>query len=80
MFLAKGASVVMMNRNDVTFVPMDLAVLASVRAAAAVLEQAHYIEAIIGNVAIAQGANQQLTVDGFERQFGVKHFGHLLLY
>ena len=65
---------------DVTFVRMDLAVLASVREAAAeVLEQVPHIDALICNAAIAQVAKQEITVDGFESQLGVNHFGHFLL-
>ena len=65
---------------DVTFVRMDLAVLASVREAAAeLLEKVPHIDAIICNAAIAQVAEQKITVDGFESQLGVNHFGHFLL-
>ncbi|MEO1396259.1 MAG: SDR family oxidoreductase [Cyanobacteria bacterium J06634_5] len=65
---------------EMTFVRMDLAVLASVReAAAAVLETVPHIDALICNAAIAQVANQEITVDGFESQLGVNHFGHFLL-
>ena len=98
-FLAKGARVVMLNRNpekstaaiedltrefgagaQVSFVRMDLAVLDSVREAAAeVLEQVPRIDALICNAAIAQVARQEITVDGFESQLGVNHFGHFLL-
>ena len=98
-FLAKGATVVMLNRNaeksaeaistlkqefgdeaDVRSVQMDLAVLDSVkRAAAEVLERTSQIDALICNAAIAQVANQEITVDGFESQLGVNHFGHFLL-
>ncbi|MEO0425035.1 MAG: SDR family oxidoreductase [Pseudomonadota bacterium] len=97
--LAKGASVVMLNRSAekstaaiatlreefgdearVSFVPLDLAVLDSVRdAAAQVLAQVPRIDALICNAAIAQVAKQELTVDGFESQLGVNHFGHFLL-
>ncbi|GAA6181136.1 SDR family oxidoreductase [Shimia sp. NS0008-38b] len=64
----------------VSFVRMDLAVLQSVRdAAAEVLETAHNIDALICNAAIAQVADQTITVDGFESQIGVNHFGHFLL-
>ena len=63
-----------------TFVRMDLAVLGSVRSAAAkVLETVPRIDALICNAAIAQVAKQQITVDGFESQLGVNHFGHFLL-
>ena len=65
---------------DVTFVRMDLAVLDSVRdAAAEVLEKVRHIDALICNAAIAQVAKQKITVDGFESQLGVNHFGHFLL-
>ena len=63
-----------------TFVRMDLAVLDSVRTAAAeVLETAPRIDALLCNAAIAQVAKQVITVDGFESQLGVNHFGHFLL-
>jgi len=65
---------------DVTFVHMDLAVLDSVREAAAeVMEKVPHIDALICNAAIAQVAKQEITVDGFESQLGVNHFGHFLL-
>jgi len=65
---------------DVTFVRMDLAVLDSVRKAAAeLLEKVPQINALICNAAIAQVAKQEITVDGFESQLGVNHFGHFLL-
>ncbi|WP_417730368.1 SDR family oxidoreductase [Rosistilla oblonga] len=65
---------------DVTFVRMDLAVLDSVREAATeLLEKVPRIDALICNAAIAQVARQEITVDGFESQLGVNHFGHFLL-
>lgn len=65
---------------DVTFVRMDLAVLDSVREASAeVIEKVPRIDALICNAAIAQVAQQEITVDGFESQLGVNHFGHFLL-
>lgn len=64
----------------VSFVKMDLAELDSVREAASeVLEQAPQIDALVCNAAIAQVAKQEITVDGFESQLGVNHFGHFLL-
>jgi len=97
--LAKGAKVVMLNRNaekssaalgelkgefgsdaDVSSVQMDLAVLDSVRRAAAeVLDQVPAIDALICNAAISQTPSRKLTVDGFESQLGVNHMGHFLL-
>ena len=99
LLLARGASVVALNRNaeksrsailqlkqefgddaDVRFVLLDLAVLDSVRQAAAeVLETVPRIDALICNAAIAQVARRELTVDGFESQLGVNHYGHFLL-
>lgn len=65
---------------DVTFVRMDLAVFDSVREAAAeLLEKVTHIDALICNAAIAQVAKQEITVDGFESQLGVNHYGHFLL-
>ncbi len=65
---------------DVSFVRMDLAVLASVRQAAAeVLKTVPRIDALICNGAIAQVPTQQLTVDGFESQLGTNHYGHFVL-
>ena len=65
---------------DVSFVRMDLVVLDSVREAAAeLLEKVPKIDALICNAAIAQVAKQELTIDGFESQLGVNHYGHFLL-
>jgi len=65
---------------DVTFIRMDLAVLDSVREAATeVLEKVPAIDALICNAAIAQVAKREFTVDGFESQLGVNHYGHFLL-
>lgn len=97
--LAKGANVVMLNRNatksaaalaelrkefgadaGVSFIQMDLAVLNSVRTAAAeALEHSPAIDALICNAAISQTATRTLTVEGFESQLGVNHMGHFLL-
>ena len=65
---------------DVSFVRMDLAELASVRAAAAeILRSVHRIDALICNAAIAQVPTRKLTVDGFESQLGTNHYGHFVL-
>ena len=65
---------------EVSFIHMDLAVLASVDAASnEVLQQVQQIDALICNAAIAQVPNQKLTVDGFESQLGTNHYGHFLL-
>lgn len=65
---------------DVSFIRMDLAEQASVRKAAEeVLETVSRIDALMCNGAIAQVPNRQLTVDGFESQLGVNHYGHFTL-
>ena len=65
---------------DVSFVRLDLAVLDSVRdAAAEVLTTVPRIDALINNAGIAQVPTRKLTVDGFESQLGTNHFGHFLL-
>jgi NAD(P)-dependent dehydrogenase (short-subunit alcohol dehydrogenase family) len=64
----------------VRFIRMDLADLASVRAAAAeVLETTPHLDALICNAAIAQVPTQKLTTDGFESQLGTNHYGHFVL-
>ena len=65
---------------DASFIRMDLASLASVRAAAAeTLRSVSRIDALICNAAIAQVPTQKLTEDGFESQLGTNHYGHFLL-
>lgn len=68
------------NNVDVSFIRMDLGEQASVRKAAEeVLETVPRIDALICNAAIAQVPKQQITVDGFESQLGVNHYGHFTL-
>lgn len=68
------------NNIDVSSIVMDLAEQASVRKAAQeVLDKVTRIDALMCNAAIAQVPNQKLTVDGFESQLGVNHYGHFTL-
>ncbi len=68
------------NNAHVSFIRMDLAELDSVRKATEeVLETVPRIDALICNGAIAQVPKQKFTVDGFESQLGVNHYGHFLL-
>ena len=68
------------NNIDVLNIRMDLAEQASVKKAAAeVLEKVQCIDALICNAAIAQVPSRKLTVDGFESQLGVNHYGHFTL-
>lgn len=65
---------------NVSFVPMDLAELASVREAATeLLKTVPQIDALICNAAIAQVPTQTFTRDGFESQLGTNHYGHFVL-
>lgn len=67
-------------KADVSFIRMDLSILASVREAAEeVLKTLSRIDALINNAAIAQVPTRKLTVDGFESQLGTNHYGHFLL-
>ena len=65
---------------DVSNIQMDLAEQESVRKAAEeVLKSVPKIDALMLNAAIAQTPIQKLTVDGFESQLGVNHYGNFLL-
>ena len=68
------------NSIDVSNIRMDLGELASVREAAKeVLKTVPQIDALMCNAAIAQVPKQTFTVDGFESQLGVNHYGNFLL-
>ena len=64
---------------DVRLVQIDLADLASVRAAAAdVLATTRRLDLLINNAGV-MALPQQRTADGFEMQFGTNHLGHFAL-
>ena len=68
------------NEIDVSNILMDLAEQDSVKQAAKeVLRTVPQIDVLICNAAIAQVPKQTITVDGFESQMGVNHFGNFLL-
>ena len=68
------------NNIDASNIVMDLASQASVKKAAEeVLNTVPQIDALICNAAIAQVPKQTFTVDGFESQLGVNHYGNFLL-
>ena len=60
-------------------VTLDLASLASVRAAAAEIIAGHERIDILVNNAGLMGIPERATADGFEMQFGVNHLGHFAL-
>ena len=60
------------------FLPLDLANLDSVRAAAeAFIESGHQLDCLIANAGVA--GHRGVTEQGFELAFGVNHLGHFLL-
>jgi retinol dehydrogenase-13 len=66
--------------DDVRVVPLDLASLASVREAAdTLLARDEPIQVLVNNAGVAVFGRRRETADGFERQFGVNHLGHMLL-
>ena len=62
---------------QISVVPLDLADLASVRALVDDLEGSR-LDVLINNAGI-MAIPRQLTVDGFERQLGTNHLGHMAL-
>ena len=64
---------------DVRVVPLDLASLRSVRAAAAQVRSAcEGIDLLINNAGVMMPPHG-VTADGFELQFGINHLGHFAL-
>jgi retinol dehydrogenase 12 len=64
--------------EDITFMPLNLADLASVKASAkAFLELDRPLHVLVNNAGIA--GQRGLTGDGFELMFGVNHLGHFAL-
>ncbi len=63
---------------DVSWLPLDLASLASIRNAAALAHQETRIDGLINNAGVMIPP-KTLTEDGFELQFGVNHLGHFAL-
>ncbi|MHB0775624.1 oxidoreductase [Halomonas sp. WWR20] len=65
---------------DVRFEPLDLDSLDSVRDFAARLRASEpSLARLINNAGIMALPTRELTLDGFERQFGVNYLGHFLL-
>ncbi len=65
---------------QVESVTLDVASLASVRdVATAFVGQGIALDVLINNAGVMALTNRELTVDGFERQFGTNHLGHFAL-
>jgi NAD(P)-dependent dehydrogenase (short-subunit alcohol dehydrogenase family) len=64
---------------QLTLVELDLASLASVRAAASAIAAEHPVVDLLVNNAGVMGIPERTTEDGFEMQFGTNHLGHFAL-
>lgn len=64
---------------DVVFRPLDLADLASVRAAAEAVAAGPPLTGLLANAGVVGSAERRTTADGFELQFGTNHLGHYAL-
>lgn len=63
---------------DVVWLPLDLASLKSIEAAAAIASEEPHLDLLINNAGVMVPP-KQTTEDGFELQFGVNHLGHFAL-
>jgi NAD(P)-dependent dehydrogenase (short-subunit alcohol dehydrogenase family) len=63
---------------EIEWVALDLASLASVRAAAELVLQENRLDGLINNAGVMVPPKSE-TEDGFELQFGVNHLGHFAL-
>jgi NAD(P)-dependent dehydrogenase (short-subunit alcohol dehydrogenase family) len=64
----------------IRFAGLDLASLASVDAfSAAMLTEGRPIDLLVNNAGVMAPPNRQITVDGFELQFGTNYLGHYAL-
>jgi NAD(P)-dependent dehydrogenase (short-subunit alcohol dehydrogenase family) len=63
---------------EVCWVPLDLASLASIEAAADIVNQENRLDALVNNAGVMMPPKLE-TNDGFELQFGVNHLGHFAL-
>ncbi|MHA7281831.1 SDR family NAD(P)-dependent oxidoreductase [Arthrobacter sp. TMS2-4] len=64
---------------EVSFQPLDLADLASVRAAAATIAAGAPLSGLLANAGVVGSWKRRTTADGFELQFGTNHLGHYAL-
>lgn len=63
---------------EVCWVPLDLASLASIEAAADIVSKEARLDALVNNAGVMMPPKLE-TNDGFELQFGVNHLGHFAL-
>lgn len=65
-------------KADLKYIPLDLGDLESVRDAAALVEQEPRLDVLVNNAGIMMPP-REVTIDGFESQFGVNHLGTFAL-
>ncbi len=66
--------------SPVELVPLDLASLASVRSASDdIARRTDRLDALVCNAGVMAVPQRETTPDGFERQFGTNHLGHVAL-
>jgi len=63
---------------DLTYIPLDLGDLESIREAAALVGQERRLDVLVNNAGIMMPP-REVTMDGFESQFGVNHLGTFAL-
>ena len=63
---------------DLTYIPLDLGDFESIREAAALVGQERRLDVLVNNAGIMMPP-REVTMDGFESQFGVNHLGTLAL-
>ena len=77
---ARGDELARQLGGDAGVVPLDLAALASVRAAAAALAERHApVSALVLNAGLQVTRATRASQDGYELTFAVNHLGHFLL-
>lgn len=64
---------------EVSWLPLDLADLASVRTAAARLSEGEPIDVLVNNAGVLGARHRGETADGHELMFGTNHLGHFAL-
>jgi NAD(P)-dependent dehydrogenase (short-subunit alcohol dehydrogenase family) len=63
---------------DLTYIPLDLGDFESIREAAALVGQERRLDVLVNNAGIMMPP-REVTMDGFESQFGVNHLGTFAL-
>ncbi|TKV29809.1 SDR family NAD(P)-dependent oxidoreductase [Arthrobacter sp. NamB2] len=64
---------------DITFQPLDLANLASVRAAATTIAEGPSLTGLLANAGVVRSHERKTTAEGYELLFGTNHLGHYAL-